>query len=465
MGVTAVEIWHSTFLGRRTLPAELSDYQVQAFFTFSADDLASLKQEFYSKTRTAAAIQLGYLALAGTELDAIRMLPRNLLRHVCEQLDLPAPSVATLKSLFKSKKTRLKQMAWAMDRLGWRRPSLDTDRKLSAYLDDVAHLVVSKAELLDKARQWSYDGKFLLRAESAYERICASKFAASEDALFREIDRVVPQAKREEWIRRLLEPSGKGRATNLEWLGKAPSGRGPRARADVSDKVAFLKELGVERSLLNAVPIERIKHYARQFAVRKPSRLERLTDPLKAIELVSFLWLALMRFSDLVISMSRKAFASLKGSLRAEVTDRRAASALELMRGMEALEAVMDDETLDLVTTRNKALEIIAKFKNVVNPNKAEVTREMLVEEHRRVDALIRPLLGLDLDSAKDGVAMRSIELLRDLVDSKKTRLPPGDAPCRDPWTKMVNQRDDPEKAYHAFVAVTLEEVLLPIEN
>lgn len=453
-----MEIWHSTFLGRRTLPADLSDYQIQAFFTFGADDLASLKKEFYTKTRTAAAIQLGYLALAGTELDAVRMLPRNLLRHVCEQLDLPAPSLATLKRLFKSKKTRLKQMSWAMDRLGWRRPDLDTDRQLSAYLDEVAHVVVSKAELLDKARQWSYDGRYLLRAESAYERMCASKFAASEGALFREIDQVVPQAKREEWIRRLLETRGNGRATYLEWLGKAPSGRGPKARGDVSDKVAFLKDLGVERSLLNAVPVERIKHYARQLAARKPSRLQRLTDPLKTLELVSFLWHALMRFSDLVIAMSRKAFASLKGALRASVTDRHAASALDLMRGMEAVEQVMEDQALDLVATRTKTLEIISKFKNVVNPNKAEVTRQLLIEEHRRVDALLRPLLGLDLQSEKDGVAIQSIELLRDLVDGKKTRLPPGDAPCRDPWTKLVNERDDPEKAYHAFVAATLEE-------
>lgn len=186
--------------------------------------------------------------------------------------------------------------------------------------------------------------------------------------------------------------------------------------------------------------------------------MQRLTDPLKALELVSFLWHALMRFSDLVISMSRKAFASLKGSLRAEVIDRRAASALDLMRGMEALEAVMEDEALDLATTRTKAIEIIARFKNVVNPNKAEATRQMLIEEHRRVDALIRPLLGLDLASAMDGVAMQSINLLRDLVDNKKLRLPSGDAPCRDPWTKLVNERDDPEKAYHPFIASTLEE-------
>jgi hypothetical protein len=36
-----MEIWQGTFLGRRTLPPDLSDYQIQAFFTFSPDERSS----------------------------------------------------------------------------------------------------------------------------------------------------------------------------------------------------------------------------------------------------------------------------------------------------------------------------------------------------------------------------------------------------------------------------------------
>lgn len=56
-----MQIWQGTFLGRRTLPAELSEYQIQAFFSFSASDLDALEQSFRPFTRIPAAIQLGFL--------------------------------------------------------------------------------------------------------------------------------------------------------------------------------------------------------------------------------------------------------------------------------------------------------------------------------------------------------------------------------------------------------------------
>lgn len=452
-----MQIWQGTFLGRRTLPPELSDYQLQAFFSFSASDLEALKESFRPSTRIPAAIQLGFLSLSGTKLDSINVLPRDLLKHVSAQLGLPAPTIASLKRLYKSERTKMKQLAWAMDRLGWQKPAFDADRQLADYLDQVAAAAISKQELLDKARRWSYDHKYLLRAESAYERVCGSKFAASEQALFREIDRAVPSAKRAEWLQALLGPHTEGRATVMEWLKKPPSGKGPRARANVSNKVAFLKKLGVSRTIIQGIPVERVKYYAQELANRKPSRIERLTDPLRTLELVSFLWHTLMRQSDLVIQMSRKAFATLKTSLRTQVAEKNAASALDLMRGMEDIRSVIETEELDLKATREKTSEILARFVGVVNPNKSEATRELLTKEYGTVEGLVRPLLDLDLEATKDGVAKQSVEILRGLLDAKKRRLS-GDAPCKDPWNDLVNKNSDPEDAFRAFAAATLDE-------
>jgi len=452
-----MDSWQSTFLGRRTFPADLNDHYIQTYFTFSADEIQALTSEFYAKNRVAAALQYGYLRLAGTELEAIKFLPKNLLRHVCEQLDVPAPTNSALRAQYSERRLRQRFVAWAADRQGWKRPSLDTDRKLDAYLGEIARTVVSKSELLDRARRWSYDNRFLLRADSAYERVCGSKFADSEEALFKEIDARVPAATRAEWIKALLETKGTGRATVLEWLKTPPSGRGHMARKDVSDKIEFLKGLGVHRGLIQTVPPDRIRYYAAELGNRKPSRLERLTDPLKALELVSFLWHSMMRNTDMCIHMSRKEYAKIKGSCRAAVTLQRAASSLELMRGLEEIEAVVENKELDLESTRAKTLEIIRRFR-AVNPNTSEATRELLLEEHHKIDALVRPLIALDLESNKDGVAIQSIEMLRDLMDRKKRELPSGDAPCRDPWDKLVNQNDDPDKAYKAFVTATLEE-------
>lgn len=452
-----MQIWQGTFLGRRTLPAELSEYQLQAFFSFSASDLEALEQAFRPFTRIPAAIQLGFLSLSGTKLDSINVLPRDLLKHVSAQLGLPAPTIASLKRLYKNERTKMKQLAWAMDRLGWQKPTFDADRQLANYLDQVAAAAISKEELLDKARRWSYDHKYLLRAESAYERVCGSKFAASEQALFKEIDRIVPWAKREEWLRALLGPHSEGRATVMEWLKKPPSGKGPRARDNVSKKVDFLKKLGVSPTIIQSIPVERVKHYAQELANRKPSRIERLADPLRTLELVCFLWHTLMRQSDLVIQMSRKAFATLKTSLRRQVAEKNADSAPDLMRGMEDIRAVVETKELDLEATRKMTLEILARFVGVVKPNKSEATRELLAKEYGAVESLVRPLLDLDLEASKDGVAKQSVEMLRELFDDKKKRLP-GKAPCKNLWDDLVNKNPSPEDAFRAFAAATLDE-------
>ncbi len=454
-----MQIWQGTFLGRRSLPPELSEYQIQAFFTFSAEDLASLKQQFRPSNHIAAAIQLGFLGLSGTKLDTINVLPKTLLKYVSDQVELPAPSIASLKRLYKGERTKMKQLAWAMERLGWQKPTFDADRQLADYLDQVVVATSSKQELLDKARRWSYDHKYLLRAESAYERVCGTKFAGSERALFKEIDRVIPYAKREEWLQALLAPHGTGRATVMEWLKKPPSGKGPRARGNVSEKVAFLKGLGVNRTIIQGIPVERVKYYARELANRKPSRIERLTDPLRTLELVSFLWHTLMRQSDLVIQMSRKAFATLKTSLRTQVGETNAASALDMMRGIEEIKTVMETDALDLDTTRQQTMEIVSRFLGKVNPNKSEATRELLAKEYSKVEGLIRPLLDLELEGTDNGVAKQSVEMLKELLDSKKKRLPNhGDAPCKPPWDRLVNENTDPDDAFRAFAASTLDE-------
>lgn len=460
-----MQLWQSTFLGRRVLPPELSEYQIQAFFTFGPDDIREVQAAFRNSNWIPAALQLGFLAFAGTKLDAVTSLPRGLLKHLSDQLGVPAPSIASLKRLYGSDATKRKQLAWAMDRLNWKKSTFDSDRLLSDYLDEIAPTVISKDELIDKARRWSYDRRELLRAESAYERLCASKFGASEQALLKEIEKVVPVSKRAEWLEKLLEPQSEGRASVLEWLKKPPSGRGPRARENVSKKVAFLKEMGVSKSMIETLPVERIKHYARELGNRKPSRVERLAEPSRSLEVVCFLWFTLMRNSDLVVQMSRKALATMKSNARQTVAETNAASALSLMRGIEDIKLVMESTDLDLEATRTKTLEIVSRFMNVVNPNKSDAVRELLAKDPRRVEGLLKPLLGLDLRGGEGSPAMDAIKILKKMKPGENL-LPPGNnAPCKPLWDKLVNQANDPADAYAAYVAATLEELHKELRN
>ena len=43
----------------RTVPADLNEHYIDMYFSFSADYIAALQEEFYAKNLVAAALQLG----------------------------------------------------------------------------------------------------------------------------------------------------------------------------------------------------------------------------------------------------------------------------------------------------------------------------------------------------------------------------------------------------------------------
>ncbi|WGS47239.1 DUF4158 domain-containing protein [Burkholderia sp. JSH-S8] len=54
----------------------------------------ALNERFRRDRRAGAAIQLVFLRASGHTLDRVGPLPRQLLQHVGERLDLPTPSIA-----------------------------------------------------------------------------------------------------------------------------------------------------------------------------------------------------------------------------------------------------------------------------------------------------------------------------------------------------------------------------------
>ena len=64
-----MQLWQSTFLGRRVLPPELSEYQIQAFFTFGPEDIREVQAAFRNSNWIPAALQLGFLVNSHAKLS------------------------------------------------------------------------------------------------------------------------------------------------------------------------------------------------------------------------------------------------------------------------------------------------------------------------------------------------------------------------------------------------------------
>ena len=64
--------WHSTCLGRRTLPRDLSAFEIEAFFNFSDTEWRVIEDRRGPALKLALALQIGFLRMTGRLLEAAR---------------------------------------------------------------------------------------------------------------------------------------------------------------------------------------------------------------------------------------------------------------------------------------------------------------------------------------------------------------------------------------------------------
>jgi hypothetical protein len=119
--------WQSTYLGRGALPRDLSGFEIEAFFTYSESERRVIDDERRSPTlKLALALQIGFLRMTGRLLEALRMVPPALWRHLGAQFEIDAPDLASLRTMYRRRRTLFEQQDLACSVLGRRYRSTAT---------------------------------------------------------------------------------------------------------------------------------------------------------------------------------------------------------------------------------------------------------------------------------------------------------------------------------------------------
>ncbi len=85
---------------------------------FSHKDRRAIRKAFRLHHRLAAALQLGFLQLTGTSLASVAYVPTLVLPHLGRQFRGPVPDLATLRALYRRRRTRFEHRRWAIETLG-----------------------------------------------------------------------------------------------------------------------------------------------------------------------------------------------------------------------------------------------------------------------------------------------------------------------------------------------------------
>jgi len=309
--------WQSTCLGRRCLPRELSGFEIEAFFNFSDAERRVIEERRSSALKLALALQIGFLRMTGRLLEAVRIVPPALWRHLGEQFGVAAPDLASLRTMYHRRRTLFEHQEVACETLGFHWLSEAQRRALVRVLRDELARTSDRGRLLQFARHWLYEHRLIVLRERDLRSMIVKAIRQYEAALARSIVKAVDPELRSRWLATLTQPHDNG-ATMQSWLWAAPAKHSTRQIEEVLERIQVLSTLGVDRHLAQ-LPDAIVRRYARRLGARAPAIAARIAEPARTIEVACFLRYCLLTTTDHLLLMVRRRVADLWGTAAAGV--------------------------------------------------------------------------------------------------------------------------------------------------
>lgn len=446
---------HSTYLGRKVFPKDMSEFELREFFTLSAADKRTIRIDSATKTRLALALQLGFLRMTGTTLDAYDYVPRAVLEYLGKQLKVRAPMLATLRALYRRRMTRFRHQRWACQYLGMSRLTAEDERTLTAALGQETSVTVDRDQLTQRAYEMLYVWRVRIPARRTVERLVRRTLEQIEETDAAALHALIPAATTERWYQLLVHAQRDG-VSVLEWMRRAPRKRGVKTRALALEKLSHLRSTFCELAGRNLpIPPERLRAYARRLHRRRLDHAKELVEPGRTLEIVGFLYSLLGRQADRVLRMMEIAIARLwRQAYHAVGTSEIEAPQISQAL-IDELLAQVDEKSVSDADFRSFARERLNAFRAVPVSRAARV-RQRLVDDESRIRPLLREILTLRLNGPENDPVLLALRNLQEcyeypplaLYDNAKLDFSPV-------WQPLV---DDPDRgrALRAFEAATL---------
>lgn len=448
--------WQHQYIGATSLPKTLSVVELQAFFTFSSAELQALATKRKDGLRIAAAIQLGFLKMTGCPLPDLKAIPARLLRHVAAQLELAPVAIATLRSLYDRPKTRYEHQWWAMQLLGFRSPTPEDLKALPPYLKNEAAVVANLDVLIEHARLWLYQHQFTGVPQRDLRHLAARAMASSEAGLLRHIHTQFEPNAVAKWRSAVLGIRQETGRSTLEWLQQPPRRKSINAIRERTERVEFLKGLGLHKLDLDAIHLEKVKAYAGELKNMRPAKFKELRDPTQTLRLVCFLKWSLLVATDAAIMLGARRVTKITSDAykKAQLLEGRAA--VPYHQTLLEVFSKVDDPAITDSDFRGLVRQLKEQYAPPQFPSRAAAARWLLSEPNPEIRSLLSELRKLDLDGEPGNDSMERVEYLQALYTKRQTTLPDSPhVPIPRSWRDLI-EGEDRERAMRALEAATL---------
>jgi len=257
-------------------PGEVARSDLAAYFTFSLEDLRWLRRHRGAGERIGLAVQLAALRFLGFIPDELAETPREVARHVAEQIGV-APGTFARYAREVDARTRRRHAAMAVEHAGWRTCGPGDWASLAGWLTERALEHDTPSILFGQALDQLRAERIVRPGLDRLTRTVATARAEGRREIRRRLDPDLTPERCVELDELLVTDPALGVA-RLVWLGAgATSASSDAAKMEVA-KLAYLEGIGADHLDLSAIPPERLRQLA-TVARRSTPRALRLMDP------------------------------------------------------------------------------------------------------------------------------------------------------------------------------------------
>jgi TnpA family transposase len=447
----------STYLGRTSVPRELTEFEMREYFTLSAADKRALPTAVRTRLRLAVALQLGFLRMTGTTLDAFDYVPRDLLEFVARQVGRPAPMLATLRGLYRRRMSLFRHQSWALEHLGLHRYGPEDEASAIDALVSETRATVDRDRLAGRVRGFLYVQRCCIPGPRVIADLVRRVLREVESRDAEALRVHIGAAACAMWYERLMELRSDG-ISWLEWVRRPPARRSPKSLRNAIGKLLYLCEFPRLTEGRSGIPPERLRAYGRRLRRRKPAHLKAIVEPRRTLEIAGFLQTALGTEADRVLRLVEMRIAQIWRAAHARA-ERSPQVAIDAAQLLSELSRQVSDPTLSDTAFRERArmrLQAWASAGGAEPGARAAQVREALVGDGRRIRRLLKDIVALRLGGAPLDPVLKALrELESSYKDGWLTLFPEAAVPFARPWQALVNDPDR-ERAFRAYEAATL---------
>ena len=446
--------WQTPYLGLRDLPREITDFELQSFFSFGQAELELISRRRGDNHKLGLALHIGFVRMSGRPLNSVRAVPPVLLRHLGQMLGITTPDLASLRALYARGRTLFDHQQQACEALGFAWMTEHQRRALVRVLRDEVTHSADRERLLLHARHWLYEHRLLIVHDRVIRSLVAVALTELEAATAQAIRAAVPPALLKRWASALDSARPDGQHSQ-SWLWSAPAKHSTRQITEVLERIAFLTDLGIDQHLghLNDVLVRR---YARRMASRAPSISARIKEPARTVEMACFLRYCLLTATDQLILMFQRRVADLWRQCADGVTAT-VDWAQQYQQLLQELTDLAAQETVPDAELRSRLVSLVAAKRARRPPSRASIIRQHLIDAIAPVRSLLVAVSGLAWQATGEHPAIDALDRLRTLYAAGTKSLPGEVTAARlgPAWRQAIADVDR-ERAFRALEVATL---------